>query len=523
VMLSRPLRLAPALVFASVATLALAIAAALDTNRIDDDAFMFVRYARNVVSTGHLAWNPGGPATYGVTSIAYTGLVLIVNTLLHADPAVVLVVSTLLCGTAFVVLLLCLAHRAGDAPAARAWGVAIAAAGLAWPAQDVAAHFVSGMDTALAVLYSTYFIWTARAFERQPSRRNALLFGATGGAALWVRPELLAFGLGVPVLVALLAKDPERTRPARLAALTAVAVAAALAGIAWLAFGSPVPLATYGKVLHGYGPDMRSVYAGFAAHQFALYARDFAPFAALALANLVLRLRAPGARSAALDIALTGGIVVVLTFHCVFVLPIMGDHQRFEYLTLPALAFLAVRGLHAIAAVTAEGAWRRTLGIVAVAGLAVCTVPAVRSVANLAHAPRLQNFGVLEHYRADWPSRMWARLDRVAQLPDDIVIATTEVGYPGVLNPRKTIIDLAGLNDTEFATHGFSADRLFARSHPDLFYLTTRHYAEIRGGLFGNRQFATGYELLQPPGGLVIALRRASPHYATLRAAITGP
>lgn len=108
-------------------------------------------------------------------------------------------------------------------------------------------------------------------------------------------------------------------------------------------------------------------------------------------------------------------------------------------------------------------------------------------------------------------------------MPDDIVIATTEVGYPGVLNPRKTIIDLAGLNDTEFAQHGFSVARLFARSRPDLFYLTTRHYATIRSALFTNPDFASGYELLQSPGGLVIALRRESPRYAALRAAITGP
>lgn len=394
---SRPPRLATALALAGVATLVLAVAAALDNNRIDDDAYMFVRYARNLASTGRLVWNPGGPATYGVTSIAYVGFVLLVNTLLHVDPAVVLAVSTLLCGAAFVVLLLLLACRAGDDSTARAWGLAIAAAGLAGPAQDVAAHFVSGMDTGLALVYSTLFLWTARAFELRPSRRNTLLFGVAGGAALWVRPELLAFGLGVPLLLALLAPGPERARPARLATLVAVAVAAALAGIAWLAFGSPIPLATYGKVLRGYGPDMRTVYDGFAAHQFALFARDYAPFAALALANLVLRLRKGGVRGTALDLALTGALTVVLAFHCIFVLPIMGDHQRFEYLTLPALVFLAVRGVHAIAAILTDATWRRATNVAAIAGLAVWALRASRAVTNLVHAPRFQNFGVLEN------------------------------------------------------------------------------------------------------------------------------
>jgi hypothetical protein len=203
----------------------------------------------------------------------------------------------------------------------------------------------------------------------------------------------------------------------------------------------------------------------------------------------------------------------------------MGDHQRFDYPALPATALLAVRGAQRVAAAMALRGWARgghgrALQLLSVVAAALTLA---RAGAEAQRLPPATGLRVLDHYRQGWPGRMWARLDRVAALPADIVIATTEVGMPGVLNPDKEIVDLAGLNDAEFARHGFSTDRLFARGAPDLFYLTVRHYAAIRGALLADARFVPAYELLQPPGGLTIALRRDSRHYARLRDAIVAP
>ena len=153
-------------------------------------------------------------------------------------------------------------------------------------------------------------------------------------------------------------------------------------------------------------------------------------------------------------------------------------------------------------------------GLALLASLAPQTRNAWRSVQQ---ETLFQNFTVLDNYRANWPSEYWIRLDAFSQLPDDLVIATTEVGYPGVLNPDKIIVDLAGLNDIEFARNGFSSLTLFSRYQPDLFLLPRSHYAELRRDISGSRTFRLGYEFFQPDPGLGIALRRDSRHYHAMR------
>ena len=41
-----------------------------------DDAYMFTRYADNLLATGKATWNPGGEPTYGLTSVLYLAVVV---------------------------------------------------------------------------------------------------------------------------------------------------------------------------------------------------------------------------------------------------------------------------------------------------------------------------------------------------------------------------------------------------------------------------------------------------------------
>jgi hypothetical protein len=519
---------------ASVVVIGLVVLSVLDQNRIDDDAYMFVRYARNVVASGRIAWNPGEAPTYGLTSLAYLALVLPLQVILHADPVVVLVVATLLSGIVFVALLLGVVWRHVDAASdslrtAAAAGVALC---LAWAGRDLAVHFVSGMDTMLVLAYLCAYIGAAKAWQAQPSRRRSLGLGIIGGVALWVRPELLLYAFAVPLTTWVLAPSAATGRAARGALALTLGVAALLAGIAWLYFGSPVPLATWGKVLHGYGADMDAVYHAMPAEQLAIFARDYAPFLLVAALGLGARVRSRGARGAAVEVGLALAATALILFHRFFVLAIMGSNQRFYYPALPALAFLAAQGSLALASSpAATRAWARVAPTPARAALlrqlalvlvlASLAPRAVIAVTELERAPRFAHFALRDNYAHNWPSRFWIGLDRFSALPDDLVIATTEVGHPGVFNPRKVIVDLTGLNDSEFAQHGFSSRVLFARYQPDLFMLPMHHYQELRDQLTGDPAFVRGYQLIQPPlGGLGIALRRGSKYYDAMRSAL---
>ena len=79
-----------------------------------DDAYLFVRYADILLSDGRLSWNPGGEATYGITSCLYLGAVLAVWLLVSENPALAAGLSSLVSGLVFVVLLAILFRRYTD-------------------------------------------------------------------------------------------------------------------------------------------------------------------------------------------------------------------------------------------------------------------------------------------------------------------------------------------------------------------------------------------------------------------------
>ena len=71
---ARPARGGPwTAVTVGLATLAVALAtlAWASAFHVQDDAYMFVRYADRFLAEGTFAWNPGGAPTYGATSLGY--------------------------------------------------------------------------------------------------------------------------------------------------------------------------------------------------------------------------------------------------------------------------------------------------------------------------------------------------------------------------------------------------------------------------------------------------------------------
>ncbi len=169
-----------------------------------DDAFITLRYARNWVDAGALAYTPGAPPAEGYTSLVWT-LLLAAPHALHLDAErfakVAGVVATLatLGGTARLAGLL---RAAGEA---RASPVALGAAPvLLASVPAVAAHAVSGMETALCAALATWFLAALVASLGDAASRRPWLLLALGTALGLTRPEGFAFaGLGLGVWLAL--------------------------------------------------------------------------------------------------------------------------------------------------------------------------------------------------------------------------------------------------------------------------------------------------------------------------------
>ncbi|MFP4055641.1 MAG: hypothetical protein ACLF0G_02095 [Candidatus Brocadiia bacterium] len=499
---------------------------------VKDDAFMFARYARNLLTHGAVAWNPGGEPTYGLTSLLFLLVVLPIRAACPGSPALVVSAASNLCGLAFVGLFIALLLRQALEPVGRRVVVAFFVFSLAVPALHVSAHFASGMDTTFALAWLTAYLLLVKEHERRDTTRSAAAVGVWGGLTYVARPDLMLFTLAVPAWwVVFGSAGRSRRRAGGILCLTVAVLGLELAAAAWY-FGSALPLPFYAKGVHHYAASMRGRYSAVPTEKLLRFFISYQPLVLAILAALLVRFRAFVRRLTAADAALAVAAATFVAYYATMVLQVMPFNQRFYYPVLPVLAWLGSQAVLALAG-RPGGPTRRwagghaaalaALGLVVVAGFLVPSGLWLRErwAAGQADA-HVGRFGLQHGYRAQWDT-YWYRLDAFSALPDDLVIATTEIGLPGAMNPRKTIVDLACLNETDFALHGFSADGLFAKYQPDLFYLHP-DYAEMNREILTHPQFRRAYEWF--PGREVlgtylgVAICRESEHYAAMRAIV---
>jgi hypothetical protein len=497
---------------------------------IQDDAYMFTRYADNILLTGVPSFNPGGEAAFGLTSPAFLAVVLPVRAVLHQNPALTMLCSSALCGLIFVWLLAVLVRRSidgADPPLGHLVGAVVLMSSVL-AMNDISAHFLSGMDTMAALAFLTGYILVSMQHQRSLTVSSTLLTGCIGGLAFSVRPDLLIYTVTVPAAVLLASPD----RRSRLMAAVILLITASVAGLQILVYSkylnSPLPLAFYAKSIGFYGSYLQEQYHLEGLKQLYKYIASFPfLFSAIGVA-LLIDFRGWWMRLSAVGKGLLPATAVFIGYHLFFVVPIMGYSERFLYPTLPAIVFLAGRGMvfiverTALSDVLRNGFRDRTnsraiLGVTALFLLFSLGPPVAREACHTLNpaAGSYRGFDVTEEYRARWTA-YWFRLDEFSRLPDDLVIATTEVGHPLAMNPGKTILDLTGLNDTGIAHDGFRADSFFRSHQPDLIYLPHPDYREMIQQICGDPFFIGHYELFSSTElstTMAMALYRDSEYY----------
>ena len=248
-----------------------------------DDALISVRYARHLAEGAGYRFNVGEAVTDGVTPLPWAFLL---GPFAGADPMTVLVRAKCLGLGAWLVAAAAWGAAVVRAPAA-AWakGIAVVVLALSVP---VAAHAVSGMETAVAMALAT-------CASVASSARAAACFA---GLAAALRPEMAAWAL-VLAAVRGLASDGEgkgasSRSPWERALLVAIAVGpfAACAVARVIAFGRAAPLAVLAKpsdLAHGFAYAVAASVVALgpiaAAAPFA-YRRAPSPASAIALAGV---------------------------------------------------------------------------------------------------------------------------------------------------------------------------------------------------------------------------------------------
>lgn len=494
-----------------------------------DDAYMFVRYADNLLAGHGYAWNRDGDQTYGCTSVLFLGVIALLRaTLSWLAPSQILACASAGAGALAVATIAATCGRFSRSSQLK--GAYLGWAGVLFPmllfSPAFRLHAISGMDTTLSLLANSVLVFATLTWVRRGTR---LALGAVVGAGLlayWARPDNLVFVIAFPPLcLGLLAAGPRRREALRFAACVALVLLSDTAFKFWL-FGDPLPLSYHAK--------SSGFYAGYVGASHWNPVGYLFEFAVLALPFVLAGVAAVSVRSLGLLVAflLPVGITIGTYFT---ITQIMGYGARFYF---PSLAFVAVCAglvvdleIESGVNTRSAGDWLMRGGIALLIVLGVGSAGIRQSAMAIYEArfigtpERIQSSArfATAARRPLRPMSGWeafVAMGRVvAALPPDTRVAMSEYGWVGAQAPDVHIVDPLGLHDAGFAHAGFSAGA-FLRREPELIWFPHGDYSGIVSSILDERQFWEDYDYY--PGAYLfgLAVRRQSPHRDAVLAAV---
>lgn len=410
---------ARATVFAVAVSLAI-IAAALwlfardHWGGVYDDAFIYLRYVKNLQAGCGLRFNCSDPPVEGFTAPLYLAILWLGGLVTRQLIDLGQIVCTASLAIALGLAAIAAAVIGRDHPRARLPAVlAVATACVLALDHFVLLNAITGMETALGAAAVT-----AVALAALTERRWLLI--AAVGAGLLVRPECLVFVAALPLVPAL-------RKPSYL--VTAVAVVAALALARYAIFDALAPNTYYAKA----GGTLRHAELGLA------YIADAIADFPLAFAAPLALLLPAGPRRRACGFLLAGSLAWILFF-----LRTGGDLFEYSRLMFPLVPMLSVLALAGIAELA-----RRVTGRDAAAPIAavVCALAAsgraavVHAIPPQHASPRVVEWAAIGSYlRAHFPHA---------------TVATVPIGAIGYYS-QLPIVDLVGLTEPAIARAGRS-------------------------------------------------------------------
>jgi hypothetical protein len=477
-----------------------------------DDAYMFARYAMHVRQGLGISWNLDGVHTYGQTSPLW-GLVVLVLSYLPMGVWRMLSLGSWVCSIGAVIALAwAVARNARGTLLSSTWRV------LPWMVLPLAWTTVfsenqgTGMETMLAALLSAVFVGMALAWSRGKTRPEWV--GLVGLALFLTRPDAGIAIVLLPSLLFALMPGVGKGSVARLLGVFVLGVALDMIACR-LYFHTALPLSFYMKSRHAY-----EGYSGLWHPELSLLA--FLTVCELYLVALIFLTRREDWRLVVCCVTPAVATFVYLGT----VTQIMGLNARYY---VPYFAFLLVPALLVIDRWTDSGdepvglRWPgKTLQV-------RCSVSAVvmvcfMALSSQAVVAKVRRAGASRHIEYDpvkveiaaktpLPTIKWVVGDianeLVAPLPKGATVAASEVGYLGSRAPQVNIIDLAGLNDTEIALHGFDMRALLARK-PDIIWMPHLAYTYQRGQILSDPELLEQYDVYAGAGNYGLAVRKDS-------------
>jgi len=456
-------------VAACIGTTVLWVVSKLSVPYVFDDAYMYARYAHNILAHGKVSWTPQGDATYGLTSILFLGVILPIRLFITDNPLMTVRLSSLLCGFLFLALLAILLEKHTDPSILhRRTAILFLLFSLASSAKPLSTHFVSGMGTTFALMFVTAYLLLSKWHERVPSAASTILVGVCGGLAFSARPDLMLYSIVIPIAMLLLCSDRQAKQNAFAVLIITLLVILLQLWFYHQYFDSFLPLPFFAKGRRLYGSFIHEQYRLVPIKQLLYYASSHRYLFLVIGASFIIGARGWIGRKSAVNTGIVIATILYILYYLFFVLQIMYYDQRFYYPTLPAIVWTASQSVVSLVKQLPKSAKQTALRLLRGVPNSYCLLLVTLALLASLYPVALEAFGslknhisqsyfakytVLDHYSL--MEDVWFGLDEFSALPNDLTIATTEVGLPAAMNPEKTIVDLTGLNENGLRSPGF--------------------------------------------------------------------
>ncbi len=471
-----------------------------------DDAWMFIRYADHLLNGYGMSWNPGGPQTYGCTSLGYLFLVTVVKKVIGfwVSDAHILIGSSLVFTLGAIGLMFELVVRTlGDRNKyPRTWVYAILA--LTLTQKSWFFHGTTGMDTGMALFFNSLFLWHTLKLSETRSGGRILDYVLFGYIAFLVRPETGLFIGAITIIWFKWGAGWSWDKVLQLVVIMFLVLVVDTA-LKFLLFGNPIPLPFYAK--------QPGFHEGYVAWPFFNPIGHMRNFFLLTLPMFVLAIirykrKLPFHQAVLLGIGFPVLGVLVALFRSV---QVMGGEMRFY---IPLVPFV----VWGVALLLKEGEWpseaivwrNKVLVTLMWASLVIGLSP---SLADW-YRGRLEQKVAVEAapyvpVEADWELR--ATSEEIAQglqlLPDSLSIAATEHGYLGALLPEYRIVDLVGLHEPRLH-EGVSPLELLKQERPAIIWMPHPDYTRMHFSILESTFFQEEYEYHPGEWLLGVAFRK---------------
>lgn len=463
---------------------------------IFDDAYMFLRYANNLLDHGVYGWN-FEEHSYGCTSILYTFWILGWHALFDIglpEAQALLMLSSL--GFSFLGIYLLskiLILLFPDQKQPWVWVLLLTAS---FP---FLGNALNGMDTTLASCCITVMLYYWLRHSLTESKMPFWALGLVSYLPFLVRPDTGVYVLLFPLLWMVSQKEY------RLIFRVYVVIGLLMAidtAIKWVVFGNPLPLPSYAK-----SQEYLVGYMGMYLWQVDKYWLYFLAMGSFPLICAFLFSSVEGLKK-----SLPFLIPMILTLAILTTkIQIMGGHIRFFY---PSIPFLFLSGLIVLRGISLRENVRWVILIWAscsFAGIFLSEYYEGKSEEEEAEVYRIFDPDIdLTQIYAN--TNFYELLE---YLPDGATVAGSEHGRLSVMFPNLKILDLVGLHDKEIAYHGYS-DQYLEQVNPEIIWLAHDHYIGLNHDMVEGAYFQQAYEYFPGEADYGLAIRRDLPNFEAL-------